>query len=274
MRRIIGYAQFHPVFGAYETNVRAVQRLAAEGARADLLVFPELALTGYSFEDTEETRRFAERFGEGPTSKVLSNLAKKHHTTLVIGYPELAHDSIYNACMVAVPDGELHNYRKIHLFSRETLIFEPGDAPPPVIDTPVGRIGLMICFDWLFPEIARMLAVGGAQIIAHPANLVLRYCQRVMYARCVENRVYSVTANRIGAETHSGRTMTFTGGSQVLDPYGDPLVRAPIRSEHLGLVEVDVSEADDKYVTDYNHILKDRRTQLYRVPRREVPSRL
>jgi predicted amidohydrolase len=166
--------------------------------------------------------------------------------------------------MLATPDGELHNYRKIHLFSRETELFERGDAPPPVINTPAGRVGLMICFDWFFPETARLLALAGAQIIAHPSNLVLQFCQKAMYARSVENRVFTITANRVGAEERVGRRLVFTGASQVLDPKGNTLVSASDDGNHAGLCTIDPSTADDKQVTPHNHLFRDRLPELYR----------
>lgn len=263
MKATVGYAQFRPEFGAVERNLSEVARLSAEGAEADLLVFPELALTGYEFLDAEEARGLAEVFGEGPTSEAVRGLAAKHSMSIVIGYPERAGDKVFNACMLALPGGGLFNYRKIHLFSRETFIFEPGDSAPPVIETPAGRVGLMICFDWIFPETARLLALAGAQIIAHPSNLVLPYCQRGMFARSVENGVFSITANRIGTEDRAGRSLTFTGGSQVLGPDGAVLAQAPGAEAQVGLAAIDVSRADDKSVNEYNHLMNSRRTDLY-----------
>lgn len=261
--KTIGYAQFLLAFGDREANLKSVERLATSAAAADLLVFPELATTGYEFKDAQEVRKWAEPLGDGQTSALMLKLAAAHQTTLVIGYPELAGDKIYNAGMLATPEGGLHGYRKIHFFSREKVLFSPGDAPPPVIETPAGRVGLMICFDWFYPETARLLALRGAQIIAHPSNLVLPYCQRAMYARSVENRVYSITANRIGAEDRAGRKLTFTGGSQVLDIKGNVLVQAPTDQEHVGLVEIDPTLADDKRINEYNDLLNDRRAELY-----------
>ncbi len=165
--------------------------------------------------------------------------------------------------MLATPDGALHNYRKLHLFSREKELFVPGDAEPPVVETPAGRVGLMICFDWFYPETARILALKRAQIIAHPSNLVLQYCQRAAFCRCLENAVFLVTANRIGRESRAGRELTFTGASQVVDPRGETLVAAPSAVEHVGLVPIDPALADDKHITEYNDRIRDRRPEYY-----------
>ena len=255
----IGFAQYEVVFGEYDQNVKSLERLAADGAEADLLVFPELGLTGYDFIDPAEVERYAEPFDAGRTSELLLGLAAQHNTTLVLGYPEYTTKGCYNSAMLACPDGTLTNYRKLHLFSRETQLFVPGDAEPPVVETPAGRVGIMVCFDWFFPETARILALKGAQIIAHPSNLVLDYCQKAMYCRCVENAVFIVTANRIGTEDRAGRSLTFTGRSQIIDPSGKTLAGAKRREEALAIVEVHPTMADDKAITEYNDLLTDRR---------------
>jgi predicted amidohydrolase len=259
----IGYAQFAPLFGGLEANHATIRRLTGEGKTADLLVFPELCTSGYDFRDRDELASLAEPRETGPTSILARELAETHQTTLVIGYPEKAGDLFYNSCVLSAPNGTRANYRKLHLFSRESRIFAPGNAPPPVIDTPAGKVGLMICLDWLFPEAARVLALGGAQVIAHPSNLVLPHCQKAMVTRSIENGVFSITANRIGTEKRTDRSLTFTGASQVLGNRGELLVNAPIDTEHLGVVDVDVEQADDKMITEENHLLDDRRIAFY-----------
>ncbi len=259
----IGYAQFEPKIGDYEANIAAMRQMATDAAGANLLVFPELALSGYDFANLDDADRAAEIFGDGPSSESLLALANEHRMTLIAGYPERSPEGLYNSALIALPDGRLHNYRKLHLFSREKLFFLPGDAPPPVIDTPAGRVGVMICFDWLFPETARLLALDGAQIIAHPSNLVMPYCQKAMYCRSVENRVFTITANRIGTESTGGRVLTFTGASQVLNPDGQILVQAPIDRPHLGLTEIDPAAADSKRINEFNDLAEDRRVEFY-----------
>jgi predicted amidohydrolase len=258
----IGYAQFTPGFGERDSNLARIREMATE-ARADLLVFPELAVSGYEFPTRADLFAAAETFGDGPTSLAASDIARSLGCTMVIGYPERAGDRVFNACLLATPGGLLANYRKIHLFGRETARFDPGDAPPVVADTPVGRVGMMICFDWFFPETARILALAGARILAHPSNLVLDLCQRAMFARSVENRVFSITANRCGHEERDGGRLVFTGRSQVLDPRGVLRVAAPEHGDCLGVVEVDPAEADDKRVTEENDLFACRRVDLY-----------
>jgi len=119
-------------------------------------------------------------------------------------------------------------------------------------------------FDWYFPEAARTLALRGAQIIAHPANLVLPHCQTAMVTRCLENRVFAVTTNRYGTEAlPDGRSLTFTGASQVMDARGVRLCQAPVAGDAVLLAEIDPTLADDKRVTPRNDLFADRRPEFY-----------
>lgn len=259
----VGFAQFEPKVGEVLVNLTAVRRLAAEAKGADLLVFPELATSGYELMDPDEVLVLAEPKQGGATHETLLDLAQANQCSYIIGYPEIDGDTLYNSCMLVNPDGSSANYRKIHLFSREKDLFSPGDAPPAVYETQAGRVGMMICFDWIFPETARMIALQGAQILAHPSNLVLQWCQRAMFARSVENRLFTITANRIGAEERVGRRLTFTGASQLLSPVGETLTKAPNTEEYIGLAEINPADADKKDVTEYNHLFDDRMTGLY-----------
>jgi predicted amidohydrolase len=126
------------------------------------------------------------------------------------------------------------------------------------------RIGIMVCFDWFFPEAARSLALAGAEIICHPANLVLPYCPDAMVTRCLENRVFAITANRTGSEMRGGKKrLIYIGRSEVVDPGGRILFRAPRNREALRILEIDPREARDKALNRYNHLLRDRRADLY-----------
>ncbi len=265
MSATVGFAQFEPLYAEPAANRDTMSEIAESAGQFDLLVFPELAATGYELRDVVHARNIAEPFQEGATSEWARALAVESRGAIVVGYAEKADGVAYNSCVLALPNGAVHNYRKIHLFSREKELFAPGDAPPPVIDTPAGSIGLMICFDWFFPEMARTLALQGAQIIAHPSNLVLPYCQRAMYCRSVENRVFTITANRIGTENQAGRALTFTGQSQILDPDGNTLASAPADAPRSTLVTIDPELAHNKSINEYNNLTNDRRPSLYDV---------
>ena len=120
---------------------------------------------------------------------------------------------------------------------------------PHVVNTSIGRVGMMICFDWIFPETARCLALAGAQILAHATNLVMPYCQSAMLTRCIENRVFAVTANRIGEEDRAGTRIAFTGRSQITGHTGERLAQASHDGEEVISAELDPALADDKQVT-------------------------
>src|SRR5919202_6692477 len=119
---------------------------------------------------------------------------------LVAGLAELHSERCYNSAVVLGPSGFIGTYRKTHLFFEETLLFAPGDTGFPVWQAGGAKIGVMICFDWFYPEAARTLALKGAEVLCHPSNLVLPYCPDAMVTRCLENHLFSVTANRIGSE--------------------------------------------------------------------------
>lgn len=255
--------QFEVQFGKPEHNRATIEALVEQTPPSQLLVLPELAVSGYDFPDQASADALAEAFENSPTRALLTTLAKRHQATIVAGYAERAPEGLYNSAMVVQPDGRATNYRKLHLFNREQRVFLPGDAPAPVIETPAGRIGVMICFDWFFPETARSLALRGAQIIVQPANLVLPWCQRAMFARSVENKVFTITANRIGVETQAGRELGFTGQSQILSPRGETLAAAPSDAEAIITATFDPSEADDKTIAELNDLFANRRPDQY-----------
>ncbi|MBL7645767.1 MAG: hypothetical protein JNK74_06185 [Candidatus Hydrogenedentes bacterium] len=257
------FLQYEVAFGDHAANAATVRRLLSDAPDFDLLVLPELAFSGYDFRDRDELHALAEPFQDGPTASLLCGLARERDAVIVAGYAERAPEGCYNSAMLVCPGGAAHNYRKIHLFNREQDVFLPGDAPPTVVDTPAGRIGMMICFDWFFPETARCLALAGAQIIAHPSNLVLPWCQRAMFARSLENAVHTITCNRIGTEARTDRSLTFTGGSQILNTKGETLVSAATDGESLGVATLDPACADSKLIAGRNDLFGDRRPALY-----------
>jgi predicted amidohydrolase len=260
---LLGYCQFHVQFGEPAANAAVIDREVRRFCGPGLLVLPELALSGYDFPSREVLADAAEPGESGPTAQLLRGLARETGLTLATGYAERDGDRLYNSAMLVEPDGTWHNYRKLHLFNRETTLFEPGNITPRAMETALGPVGLMVCFDWFFPEVARCLALDGALVIAHPSNLVLPWCQRAMLTRSLENRVYTVTANRIGTETQAGRSLTFTGASQVLSPTGDTLAEAPVDAPHTAMVEVDLGAAANKQLNEYNHLFNARRTEHF-----------
>jgi len=259
----VGYFQFEPVFGEVKRNLDTIaSRLA--GLRCDLLVLPELCSTGYQFVTTEEVRALAEPASDGATTRRLIEVARAAGMHLVAGLAERDGARYYNSAVLLGPSGFLGVYRKTHLFFEETLFFTPGDTGFHVWDIGVAKVGLLICFDWLYPEAARTLALKGAEVLCHPSNLILPHCPDAMVTRCLENRVFAVTANRIGSEARGGKErLTFIGNSEIVSPRGTVLRRAPGDLEDLAVVEIDPAEARTKSLNPYNDLLRDRRPHLY-----------
>jgi predicted amidohydrolase len=236
---------------------------ALRSARADLLVCPELATTGYLYTKREELAAVAEPVPGGPTCVRLGRAAKETGRTIVFGIAERAGERIYNSAVLLAPDGGLVCYRKAHLFDTETLVFDRS-GPSPRLATVAGvRIGLMVCFDWRFPEMARLLALEGADLIAHPSNLVHPYCQDAMITRSLENRVFSITSSRTGTERVDGMELAFAGRSQIVSPRGERLAVADATEECVRTAEIDPALARDKRVTARNDLFADRRVDLY-----------
>jgi predicted amidohydrolase len=259
----VGYLQFDPVFGEVARNLDHVTA-RLEQVETDLIVLPELFATGYQFVSQEEVFQLAEPVPDGATTKRLADIAARRGMTIVAGLPERDGGRCFNSAVVVGPKGFIGCYRKTHLFFEETLWFTPGDSGFHVWDIGPAKVGVMICFDWYYPESARTLALQGADIIAHPSNLVLPNCPDSMVTRCLENRVFSVTANRIGSEARGGKDrLTFIGLSEVVSPRGRILHRAPRDIEDLTLVEIDPAEARLKALNDYNDLLRDRRPAFY-----------
>lgn len=259
----VGFYQFSPIFGEIKRNVDTVSNHLSH-VQCDLMVLPELFASGYQFTSKEEVEELAEPVPDGPTTRRLIQLARDRRMVLVAGLPERDGAHCYNSAVIVGPSGFLGCYRKTHLFYEETLFFSPGDTGFQVWDIGSARIGIMVCFDWFYPESARTLALKGADIICHPSNLVLPHCPEAMVTRCLENRVFSITANRIGSEERGGKKrLTYIGQSEIVGPGGAILSRAPSDQDSLRVLDIDPHQARDKALNPYNDLLRDRRAHLY-----------
>lgn len=287
----VGFVQFNPTFGKKDENVDRTISLIRR-TNADLLVCPELCTTGYLFISEEEVAEAAEEI-PGPTTEVWKEISNERELFLVAGIAERAGNAIYNSAVLICPDGRIEVYRKAHLFDEEKRWFSPGNTPFEVYDIGVTKIGMMVCFDWIFPEVMRILSLKGAEIICHPANLVLPYCQDAMITRCLENQVFAITANRTGVEDRSKRAipsvgeyvpisergqqetrsmesiekadkrLRYTGKSQIVSPEGQILTKAGEIGEAARVVNIDPNEAQDKAINSLNNLFDDRREDLY-----------
>jgi predicted amidohydrolase len=256
------FIQFNPVFGEIEGNIKKALTLI-ERTGAEMIVLPELFNTGYLITSKEEAFDLSEPLPGGKTTEALSAMAREKNAHIVAGLIERQGENLFNSAVVIAPSGYLGKYRKIHLFNEEKLWFQPGDLGFPVFDIGICRIGVMVCFDWFFPESMRTLALKGADVICHSANLVLPFCQDAMITRCLENRVFAVTANRTGKESRNGKNCHYTGRSQITGPYARILYRAGADTDEIGIAEIDVNLSRDKNLNRYNHVFLDRREDFY-----------
>jgi len=258
---IIGYVQTDPIFSEKEQNFLQIENLL-KGKRADLIVLPELFATGYTFISKQEAVNLAESI-DGITAKFLEKIANLTNAVIVGGFVEKDDNKIYNSAMLVSKTDVIGVYRKIHLYYKEKLWFSPGDRKLKVYEINNFKVGMMICFDWIFPETVRSLALLGADIISHSANLVLPFCQKAMVTRCLENRVFAITSNRIGNEIRGEDNFTFTGGSQITSYNGEVLSSAPTDKIYADFVEIEVENARDKNLNEFNDLLADRRPDYY-----------
>lgn len=234
---------------------------------AQLTVFPECTTTGYCFGSLEETVQVAESL-EGPSIASVQAMCQEKDTMVVFGFLELAGDRVFNALALVGPSGLLGTYRKIHLpllgVDRFTT---PGDRPFDVIETPSVRIGMNICYDSSFPEAARILALQGADLITLPTNWPPTSgltADVIPNARALENHVYFMSVNRVGAE----RGFEFIGKSKICDPRGANLAFADHAEEAIIYAEIDPEFARQKHLVSIPgehevHRMKDRRPDVY-----------
>lgn len=268
----IAVAQIEPEIAALERNLTvtldAVERAAAAGA--DIVVLPELSSSGYVFRSRQEAFDAAEVIGEGPCTRAWAAAAATHSMYIVAGVTERDGDALYNTAVLFGPDGLLAVYRKVHLWDEEALYFEPGNKGFPVVTTPIGRIGMMICYDGWFPESYRALVDQGVDVVCVPTNWVPIPGQKpgqpgmatiltMANAHC--NGIIVAAADRVGTE----RGQDFIGQSVIVDHTGWPLVgpASPIDPELL-VADVDVAEARrSRSWGSFNNPVKDRRPEAY-----------
>lgn len=264
--------QMEPRVGLLEANIAdSVARIdAAAAAGAKLIVLPELASSGYVFATREEAYALAEEIPNGPASRAWIAAAKRHGCWIVAGIAERVGQKLFNSAVLVGPDGHVGTFRKMHLWAAENLFFEPGDLGFPVYSTPIGRIGMLICYDGWFPEAYRLCALQGADIVCVPTNWVPIPGQApdqpamanvlAMGAAHV-NSVFIAAADRVGTE----RGQPFLGCSLICSYTGWPVAGPASRTEpETILADLNLSEARRKRNwNDFNQILRDRRTDTY-----------
>ncbi len=262
----VACAQLAPTVGDLAGNRErareAVRSAAAAGA--DLVVLPELCTSGYVFESSEEARSTALA-----PDDVASDWSG-HGAVVVGGFAERAEDgTLFNSAAVVEPGGEvLAVYRKTHLWDRESLFFEPGPEFPPVVESPLGRLGVCVCYDLSFPEVPRGLALAGADLIAIPTNFPqenqatpggLPVELAITIGAAHLSRVFVAVCDRAGRE----RGVDWVGATAIVDERGHVLAGPVGDGVETISAECDLTRARNKAWNERNDAFGDRRPELY-----------
>jgi len=262
----VAIAQLDVVLGDKEVNTeKAIQYIAeAAGKGADIICLPEYFSTGFGYKDQakmlEELGKQAEPIS-GPTIQKLRQVCKTSRVGAVGSVLETDQGKLCNTAFAISPNGELINtYRKVHLFLTESQVVRRGSGWQ-TFETEFGRAGIMVCYDAIFPEAARALALAGAQVIFHPSAWMdpfLPQWRVTTNARALENQVWVVSVNRVGRD----ELFTYFGRSRVVDPYGGELIECGEREE-LAVVRIDLDKV--KEFRGFLNFLSDRQPGLYRL---------
>ena len=250
----VAQIQFDPQVGKPEENLLKVSGFLEQTKEANLVVLPELANSGYNFIDRNHAMSLASEIDKSDFVRMLTKVAAENKQYIVSGFHEREGDKLFNTSLFIGPNGIIGKYRKIHLFMNEKQIFEKGNLGLPVFEMGNYKLGMLICFDYLFPEIWRIMGIKGADIIAHPSNLVTYKAFKVVPAQAVINRFFILTSNRIGTE----RDISFSGKSFVVDPEGEVIFEASADKEEILKSVIDPELARNKMITSGNHVFDDR----------------
>ena len=268
----IACLQTEPVLGAVTQNLadQAVACAEAIANGADLLVLPECSTSGWAFESVEQAHEVAEPVPDGPACRQWSALCRDEGVHLVAGVVERDGDDLFNTAVLIGPDGLVGTYRKAHTWALEKTFYEPGNLGVPVYDTPLGRIGMHICYDCWFPESFRIMAAQGADLICAPSNWVPVPTQRddlpamanlLCMTNAHTNLVYVAAAGRVGADGDQ----PFIGQSIIVDHAGWPIA-GPASADRPEIIYADVDligSRAERHGNPFNQPLRDRRLDVY-----------
>ncbi|WP_314915827.1 nitrilase family protein [Pseudomonas helleri] len=266
----VACCQVAPKIGDLAYNRTLTERVIRQAASvgAQIVVLPELVQSGYLFHDRSEALSLSEP-SDGPAINLWKALAKELNILIVAGFCErLGADQLANSAAMIDAQGLRAVYRKAHLWDEENAIFSAGNAPPPVVETAFGRISMMICYDLEFPEWVRLPALAGAQLLCAPVNWPdgprpererLAEVVRVQ-ANASVNRLFIAACDRHGHE----RGVGWVQGSVIVDADGYPLAGpTELAGEQLLLATMNLTQAQNKYISKLNDLHGDRRPQLY-----------
>ncbi len=255
----VAQIQFDPQVGEIDRNFNRVNSLLKDCGGADLIIIPELANSGYNFADRQQAFSLASEVENSDYVAMLVDHSKQTDQCIVSGFHEKEGDLLFNTSLLIKPDGSIGKYRKMHLFLNEKQIFEVGNLGLPVFEMDGYKLAMLICFDYLFPEVWRIIGLKGVDIVAHPSNLVTYNAFKVVPAQAVINRFFIFTTNRIGVE----KDVSFSGRSFVVNPLGDVISEADPSLEEILWTSVDPSQARNKMLTEKNHVFDDRLPENY-----------
>jgi len=261
----IALAQISCEQGDKTENIRKMEREVTKAKQqgAELVIFPELSLTGYTVRD--QIFELAEII-PGRSTTILEQIARKTGAYIIFGMPELSRNTkatIHNTAVIVSPEGFVGKYRKMYLPTHsvfeEKRYFRPG-YQPIVFETKLGKIGLIICYDIFFPEVSRLMRLKGAQLLvcisASPSTR-RTFFEILTTARAIENTVFLAYVNLVGIEDG----LQFWGGSRLIGPNGKVLVRTEYNKEDLKIGEVDYT--DIRPIETFVPLLKDLRPDLF-----------
>lgn len=268
----IACVQFEPVIGDVAGNLDQMEKRirAAHAEGAAVIVLPELADSGYVFNDAEEVGRLSSPIPDGKSAQRLITLAKALGVHIVSGLAERDGDTFFNSAILCGPQGYIGKFRKLHLWNREKLYFKPGNLGLPVFDTGIGKIGIAICYDGWFPEIFRQMTLKGAELICIPTNWVPMPGQdnasepmaNILHkAAAHSNAIYIACADRVGVE----RGQPFIGASLIIGPTGRT-VAGPAGYDTEEILSATISLGDlktSRTLSELNDVINDRRPDVY-----------
>lgn len=253
----IGFLQYSPKKGNKEQNLEIVRKLLAD-VSGEVWVLPELGMTGYPDSSKEELLSHAESM-DGPLVKELIKIARESDSCIIVGILEVDGDKVFNTTVSVGPEGLLNKHQKSHLFMEEKENFSSGESQPSVFTWRGINIGVGVCYDYMFPEFWRKLALADADLFCNTANFVSKYGFRMMQARSIENGVFSITTNRTGTDGE----IFYQGGSEIVDNRGNVLVKADDHEEKAYTMDVDLTLSRNKKWNKLNDLFVDRREDLY-----------
>ncbi len=255
--------QFEPRLNDLVGNRKKVENLLRNSIKktnSKLYVLPELAFSGYNFRNLDEVEETSEIINKSESCAMLKEIANQFDISIVTGINEREKNRYFNSAVAINKNGIIMVYRKLQLYAKEKEFFTPGNKPLQIFSIDNVKIGIMICFDWFFPEIPRTLALKGAHVICHPMNAVIpdgAYIGDNFHSKW--NRVYIILANRIGVEGD----LTFIGKSRISDPTGNVIAQANSDTEEIICANINPKLAENKKLNKYNHLINDRRTDFY-----------